>query len=162
MNLKGLGILFVLAAIAAGLAYMVLTGDAKASSSAEEDQALFPDLLERINDIQRIEIASNSDGVVVERADDGTWTLASKGGYPAKDTPAKELLMALARTEVERGMTSNPERYAKLGVQDADAADSTSRRVTVSDAGGAVLADVVVSSTMGSSGSYVRRADEAS
>lgn len=105
--------------------------------------------LDRINDAAVVEVTrSGAEPIEVRRQGD-TWTVRELGGYPAKFDKVKGALMHLAELEVAEQKTSDPARYADLGVQEpeeatGDGAAGGPTRVVVKDAEGATLAALVL------------------
>ena len=103
---------------------------------------MFPALAAGVNEAARVEVNS-SDGTFTLTRTDAGWGLQAKGGYPVDFEQVKALVLGLMELEVVEEKTSNPKYYAKLGVEDVGPG-AASKRVTVSDAAGTVLADVIV------------------
>ena len=163
MKQKTLGTLLVLTAATLAAAGFAVHAR-KTSRAASDERGLFlPELEGRLNDVTELFIDDGKDQTTVVKEGD-EWFVSERGRYPAKFEAIKETLMSLSRLEVEEAKTSDPERYVDLGVEDPGSEDADSKRLVVKDAGGNVLADVVVGDLKWrSSGSsvYVRRADEA-
>jgi len=164
MNSKAFYVLGALTVAAVAAASFALT-ERDSSNAAEPNSALFPDLLERINDVARIEVVTENESYSVARGADG-WGLEEKGGYPVKYENVTQVAVGLARLTRFEEKTSNPASYALLGVQDPGTETSEdgtpSQRIVLEDDGGKVLADVILGKTkFGSSPSvYVRVAGE--
>lgn len=165
MNSKAFFLLGALTIAAVAAASFALS-ERGSSNAAEADGPLFPDLLERINYVARIEVTTADDSYTVVRDADG-WGLEDKGGYPVKYENVTQVAVGLARLTRFEEKTSNPDKYALLGVQgpgeETSGEDGTpSQRVVLEDESGAVLADVILGKTKyGSSPSvYVRVAGE--
>jgi hypothetical protein len=127
--------------------------------------SLYPELIEQINEVDKIEIRSAEQQSVLARRD-GAWVQQNRDGFPARFNDVKRTLIQLAELRVLETKTSRPEKYPRLGVQDVDADESTSKSVTVSGASGESLVSLIVGNARkggaaATSGHYVRRSDEA-
>ena len=108
----------------------------------EAGSVLYPVLLERINDINRVDVKARGETFVLERGESG-WVAPGRAGYPLDGDKVHKLLVgssALVRIEPK---TSNPELYPRLGVEDPDTEETASVRLTLK-AGDDVLADMIV------------------
>jgi len=130
-----------------------------------------PLLAERAGEVAAIEIESGAGGIrlelqTVEGAETGQWVLASKSGYPADPAAVKQLLVGLVALKLNDALTDDPKRFARLQLEELDAAGARSRRVRVLAADGDVLADLYVgrgvNRLVGESegGTYLRLAGE--
>lgn len=147
--------------IAAGAWYVTRE---KAPSTEVENAALYPDLLDRLNDTQRIEIKSADDGFALQRTGE-QWTMAERDGFPVSFEMAKEALVQLAALRIRERKTSRPENYPELGVTDEPAPGSATRHVTVRAKDDSTLADLIIGKArqakgVEAPGHYVRRAGE--
>jgi hypothetical protein len=126
---------------------------------------VFPGLREKVADVARIEVGSDPEKVTLDRAGDG-WTVAERAGYPANANRIQTLLVTLGDLVKLEPRTSLPERYAEIGVEDP-APKAGSTRVTLTDAKGAKLADLLVGKAQTglaggtSTNTYVRKPGEA-
>jgi hypothetical protein len=128
--------------------------------------ALFPNLPAQSARIARIELKQGDKSLTLAR-DKEAWSLADRGGYPAKTDAVRALLVKLAQAELVEGKTSNKERYAQLELEEPAAKDAKSRLVRIVDDKGAPLAEAIVGKkrfdAFGASkgGTYVRKPGEA-
>jgi hypothetical protein len=158
----------VLAAVTvASLAVAAITLRTRDESGAPaEEGRVFPGLAERINEVAELELEKDGKTAALKRVE-GQWRLANHGGYPAKFEKVKEISRRVADLEIEERKTARKENHAKLGVQwppdAAEESEAKAGRVTLKDAGGTVLASLVVGRTdwQGSKPKvFVRRAEE--
>jgi Domain of unknown function (DUF4340) len=82
-----------------------------------EHGLLFPDLKSRINDISQVSISKPGETLTITN-ESGKWVLAERRNYPADTGKLRQLLLALADASKLEQKTSNPEMYARLGVED--------------------------------------------
>lgn len=145
-------VLFALVAIMLGLEL----GDAPSTPASG---ALYADFRSKINDIQSVRVDSPGGESVHVTAENGVWTVAEKGGYPASVAKIREVLLAIADARILEEKTSNPERYASLGVRDPELPESAGRRLSLS--GEDVDFALIIGNQNQGSNRYVRVADEA-
>jgi hypothetical protein len=138
-------------------------GDAVASGP------LFPVLKERINDVAQVTVTGPDGSFTVERSGD-RWGAKDKGGYPVDFGQVRPFVLGVAGFDVVEAMTSNPDYHHRLGLEEPGSAPSedepsASKRLTLKDAEGEVLADVIVGQARATQGRgqpclYARRAGE--
>ncbi|MGH8532369.1 MAG: DUF4340 domain-containing protein [Gammaproteobacteria bacterium] len=123
---------------------------------------VFADLLERVNDVSKIEIKSKTDQTVLVKRD-ATWEVENRGHFPALFEKVKGAVVSLAELQVIERKTANKELYSKLAVEDPAGDDAASKLVTLHGKDGQALASLIIGnpSTSKSAGTYVRRPDEA-
>ena len=104
---------------------------------------MFPDMLARVNDANEIKISHQSETVSVAHRDH-SWVVLEKSNYPAAENRVRQYLIGLAQLRRLEPKTRNPERYAKLGLDDAGAENTKSTHVSVTDSEGGKLADLII------------------
>ncbi len=109
----------------------------------QQGQALFPDLLARINDTAHIAVTSRDSGLTLERRD-GHWVVVEKHAYRADREKVQRLLLGTAQLRRIEPKTQDPERYAEIGVQDIDAKDAKSIKISLKDEAGKILAEYLL------------------
>lgn len=127
---------------------------------------LFPDLVSRVNDVKRVEIASRANRAVLV-GDGATWEIENRDGYPARFEDVKRTILALGELKIIEPKTRLPEMYTHIGVEDVAEEDSKSTQVTLKDATGAAIASLIVGKERAASSGpikaarYVRKTNEA-
>ena len=151
-----LGIAAVLA-LAAGL---WLAGRQVSSEAGGTRAALYPGLEAELDAIESVRIFKAGDARAVElKRSEGGWTVTERAGYRADEAKLGKLVRAIADAEMVEEKTSNPERYAALGVEDTAGKDAKGVRVELS--GPAKPVNLIVGNAgAGASSRYVRRAGE--
>ncbi len=139
-TVRFLGIATVLVAVGAVVAGQFRASGTRASGT---DEPLLPVLEERVNDVASVAIETQ-DGPITLTRDGERWTLAEKAGYAANDSKVRELILALRSATLVEEKTSNVERFDKLGLEAPDAEGSSSKRVTLKDAKGVVIASALI------------------
>lgn len=110
----------------------------------------------QINDVSEIRISRGDGSKATLRKEPATWVVAERE-YPADSGKVRKLLLDLSELAVVEAKTSDPEKYAQLGVED----------VTTPTAGGTRLElvtpekvhGVIIGRTSGMKSAYVRATD---
>lgn len=160
-------VLAVLTLVAGVAAVLVVALDRPRLATAEPGAPMFPDLAARAAEVAAIRIETAAGVATLRRGDDG-WGLAEQGGYPVAEGQAARLIGGLAGFAQIEVKTDDPARLGRLGLAPADgaAAQDRGRRVTLTDAAGATVLDVVLGRARPglyadrADGLYLRRADE--
>ena len=137
---RTLVVLAVLAVAAAAAAVLVQREDAGIAQSGEK---LFPDLLERLGDVTRIEATHAGETVTLALADD-SWSVTGHYGYPAETAEVRGLLVGAAELVRVEPKTANAEHYTRLELEDPADEDAESFGYVMKDAGGESIASVVI------------------
>lgn len=104
---------------------------------------LYPDLIGKLNDVQRISVATAEKATELAKKSD-MWVVGNRDDFPAKFAEVKSLLLHLAEATVVENKTSKPENYAKLGVEGIETDSGGSRLVRVEDHNGAELVALLI------------------
>jgi hypothetical protein len=173
MKTRSFRILLVAAIAAIAMAYLATRNR---HSNAESPKGasgakFFPALV--VNDVTKLTVAgpdaANENKVstfVVTRENDA-WGAADKGGYAVDVGKVKQLVLALSEMSVIEEKTKKADQYKKLGVEEITEAEAASKRVTLEDKSGKVVADVLIGKPKvtrnfgGKPSVYVRRFGEA-
>ena len=153
----------VVAVAAAGISVALQPGYGDTDAAGRR---LFPDLVERVNDVASIVIEDAKGTISVSRRDAG-WVLAESDGYPANAGKVRAVVVGLAGLTLLEPKTRREDRYAKLNLRDPETEDALSRRLTLKAADGEVLARVIVGrrnfafQAAGGGAVYVRIPDDA-
>jgi len=132
--LAAVTILFVLATLFSRQSGPEITGSGN---------KVYPELFPRINDVSYIKIQQKDGSTTLAKVND-LWTVKESDNYPAAINQVRELLMGVSHLVRVEPKTQKPENYAKLGVQDADAEDSTSKQITIIAGEDKKLADLII------------------
>ena len=152
-----LGAVTVLA-IATALAVSMTRGSTGAGETLPE--RLCPGLEGRINDVAQVSLVKADQRLELARTEDG-WVVASKGGYPARFEPLKELIVGVADLAPRERKTANADLHQRLGLG-PPGADVEATHITLSGDDGAEIVAVVLGKTAsgaGAGGRFARRAD---
>lgn len=164
MNARTLQLTAVAALALGGLAWWTSRpASPKADAAAAGGTFLFPELAKKGNEVAAIAVLSRGKSFRLVKEGDA-WGAADKGGYPVNFDKVKDVVGKLAYFKVLEKKTDRPELFDKLELAGAEGEDAKSTRITLSDASGTVLADVLLGKSggggPGASSTYVRRPDE--
>ncbi len=142
-------------------------------SPATGEKLLFPDLINKMNDISIFTIKSATGSMTARRSPRG-WHLDEWDGYPADVSRIRAMVAEMVRAVLLESKTADVGRHALLDLADpapaADSAESPAegrgRELTLQDANGNVLAAIIIGRRRfdlgaGGEGVYVRRPGEA-
>jgi len=151
----------ILLATVVALVLLVTLGERGSAPSATSGAAFVAGLEAAIDDIERVTVtrAGGETVATIERRPTG-WVVTEKGGYPADVAKLRQSLLALAEAQVLEEKTSNPELYARLGVEDVASAEATGVAVAFV-AANRELPSLILGNAEGSRYRYVRRTGEA-
>lgn len=127
---------------------------------------VFPDVAPRLNDVAGIEVQTAKRKFTIRKADDN-WVVADVGNYPVVFEKVKTALVDISQLKLLEAKTADKSRYDRLEVEDVTAKKAKSRRLTLRDGKGAVLAAGIIGkrneSLFGTDkgGTYLRKGDEA-
>jgi hypothetical protein len=127
---------------------------------------LVPGLAAQAGRIAKIELRQGDKALTLAR-DKEAWSVADRGGYPAKPEAVRALLVKFAGAELVESKTRNKDRYALLELEDPAAKDAKSRLLRLLDDKGGVIAEAVVGKKRldafggNKSGTYVRKPGDA-
>lgn len=149
----------LIAAVVGLLLLLVVVQRGDRIESLPQDRLLLPGFKQQANDVTRVEIQGAGDATPVELLRvAGRWTVRQRDGYTADFSKLSQLIIALAEARTVEEKTSNPERYAALGVDDpANGGQGTLVTLSGDDFGYAVILGERARSDF----RYARVADEA-
>jgi hypothetical protein len=127
VNARNVKILAAVVIVLFGVLFALNSGDR--DEPPEGSDLLFPELKARLNDINTVTVTdadgtitlrrqSNNEGDNEGASGTGRWIVPEHGGYVANTASLRQLLLALADATKLEQKTSDPERYARLGVGD--------------------------------------------
>lgn len=104
---------------------------------------LLPGVAENLDTITTIKIDRGNDDVLTMNKVNDDWLLEEMDGYYADSKKAQDLLIGFRTFQTLEEKTSNPEFYARLGLQDPDGSSDENGRVILSKEDGTELANVI-------------------
>jgi hypothetical protein len=141
MSKKSLAILAIITLVI-GTAAWYLT-EQRLPKTELAKRPLYPELLNRVNDIARIEVKTKDQGTVLVKQGE-QWVIENRSRYPALFEKVKGAVLAIADLEILEGKTKNKELYPRLGVEDIGTEGASSRQVVLLDQGGQPLTALIV------------------
>jgi Domain of unknown function (DUF4340) len=163
MSKKSLAILAIITLIIVGAAWYLTEQRSPKTELAQ--RPLYPELLNRVNDIARIEVKTKDQDTVLAKQGE-QWVIENRSRYPALFEKVKGAVLAIADLKILEGKTKNKELYPRLGVEDIETQGASSRQVVLLDQGGQPVVSLIVgkkrTATSGRSipAFYVRKAGE--
>lgn len=132
--------------VVAGAAYYATMQRDAVISDPWERQPLYPDLLERVNDVTSVQVATQADGTITMTKQDDGWTVAERHEYAADFGKIRDALVELASMETLEPKTQKPEKFPELGVENVEApeGETTNSIRFTAKAGDDVLADLLI------------------
>ena len=163
MKGKTLLILLLAAGLLVALA-MIQFKDKDNTAGSKMGAKLFPQL--PVNQVAAMTVA-DADAQTTLVKGDTVWQVKERGGYPADFDEIKDTVLKLSRLKIGRSFTGSPEslnRLALLSPLTAGAAASGTQ-VTLKDASGTTLTDVILGQTRqtedgGMGGQYLKKAED--
>ena len=106
-------------------------------------EAAVPELLEKINDVEKI-IIEHSKGKITLSNDDKSWSVIEINGYTARSSKIKRTILGLAQLKLSEPKTQLKKNYPKLELLDPATKEAKSKRVYLFDKGGKTIGDIIV------------------
>jgi len=152
--------LYILLGVAALLAAAVLLlRVAERSATAPGAMPLLPGFETHANEIDSIRIATGTDDHTVTLHRDGDrWVVSERNDYPADIGKLRQLVVALAEARILEEKTSDPGRYARLGLETSPGEDGA---IEVDISGDAFSQSIFFGKSPQRDTRYVRLADDA-
>ena len=157
---RGLGYLLAMTILAL-LAVLVFVPGEHVGEDSAVDTLLLPGMADRINDVDRVEIVTAGNKVVVTLSRSAAdWQLEQMNGYHADWPKLQKLLAGLAQAIVIEVKTDKPKYYAQLGVEavSLEGAGSMLVKLRIGEETTGIL---IGHQAQGRSGQYVRLQDSA-
>jgi hypothetical protein len=123
---------------------------------------VFSDAAQRLDDVARLGLVHADQKTTLVRSGD-QWVVEERGGYPADVTKVRQALLALGGLRYVEPKTAQKDLYTRIEVEDAGAKDSKSTLVTMADAKGSLMGEVITGKHRddqfggGEGGVYVRK-----
>ncbi len=165
MTPRGFTIIAVATLVAVVAAGVSITGRS-VGKDATLGGAVFPGLIDRVNDVATVVLEHNGGAFTMQRGGGGTWSMKESDGYPVDAAKAKKMVVELADLKLAEAKTSQTGRYVKLQLNDPSEKDSQARRVRLLDAKGAVMAEAILGRIrydmpgLRSEGVYLRKSND--
>lgn len=106
-------------------------------------QLVLPEAAQRLGDVSRMALLHGDQKTTLVRTGDA-WAVEERGHYPADASKVSQALLELGELRYVEPKTAQPQSYSRLDVEDAGGKDSKSTLVTLADAKGALLGEVIL------------------
>lgn len=162
MRQTGLFALFGVTIVAVVVAVLVSVGGGGGATNPLVNQPVLSGLSDHLDQVARLTVIHGDNKTTLERRK-GVWDVAQKNDYPADSAKMRRVLLGLAALRYAEPKTAKPSLYSRLDVEDAGKKGTDSRLVTLSDAKGQLLGEVIVGKRRydvfggGTDGVYVRK-----
>lgn len=144
------------AAVLAGVAFVTVSIDAQSMRPPIAQGPVVPDLARDLPRAQRVRVTTRDGAYVLEKIAQG-WAMRDRGDYPVNAARLSQLTQGLSSLAFTRRMTSDPNKYGRLGVDDPRQGGA-GVLVQVEDGQGALLVNLILG--VETTGLYVRRPSE--
>jgi hypothetical protein len=147
------GALMAIAAVTVGI-------DTRASRPDLASGPVAPGLADSIGNAQRIIVTSDNASYRIEKTQSG-WAMIDRGNFPVERQRLDQLTQALEQMHYTRRMTSDPEKFDRLGVGDPRHGGH-GVLLQIESGAGAFLVNTIIGAvpTAGQGVVYVRRPDQ--
>ena len=115
--------LTVVTVLALAIALTTYSAQNRWSQAKVSGAPLFPGLAAQSARIAKIELRQGDKALTLAR-DKEAWSIADRGGYPAKTEAVRALLVKALEAELVEGKTRNKERYGQLELEDPTAKEA--------------------------------------
>lgn len=134
------------ALLLAGAALVTLLSQASETWRPAVSGPVLPNWSSAVASARVIDITGDENFLLQQAA--GVWTMPSRDGYPVRPERLAELDAYLAALTFEGARTDNPGRLGRLGLAEPGT-ENGATRVSVRDADGTILADILLGETRG-------------
>lgn len=153
--------------IAAVIAAVLLSiGGGRARTDPRVNRPVLTGLAQRLDQVARLTVVHGDLKTTLLR-EHGVWEVEQKDDYPADAAKIRHILLGLAALRYAEPKTAKPDLYSRLDVEDAGKKGGDSRLVTLSDATGRLMDELILGKRRydifggGNDGIYVRKPSEA-
>jgi hypothetical protein len=143
VSLKSFSALSILTAIALFGALTVIATDRDVGLAIGVDEAAIPELLQKINDVEKI-IIDHSGGKITLISDEGGWVVEEVSGYKARTAKIKRAILGLAQLKLSEPKTRLESNYSKLELLDPITKGAKSKQVHLLDRRGRTIGNIIV------------------
>lgn len=161
MKQKNVFALAGLAAVAALLTVGTILVQPRVETSDRAGELVFPGLLDQVQQNLKSVVIKHAGGTISLDRDGNVFRYRERANYPADPQKVVDLVVDIARLTKLEAKTNQPERYARLDLQEPTEKGSNAKQVTLIDTSGKEMATLIVGKrkyTLGGKegGTYVR------
>jgi hypothetical protein len=143
MTIRAFFILSLITAVVVIAAVVSVSQREQPETAVVATGKVLPMLGDRLSEVDAVSLTA-ADAALMIRRDGDIWALEERGGYPVPTENVRTLAVDLANLDKIEGKTERPDRYAALGVEDVDAEGAESKKVTLLNSDGEVVAELLV------------------
>ncbi|MBI1779534.1 MAG: DUF4340 domain-containing protein [Proteobacteria bacterium] len=129
--------------IATGTAAYLAYQRAAATLGRVASETVLPGFIARVNDVASLEFKRAAGTVSVARWGD-LWVMPDHGNYPVRYEVIKQNLVTMGELTTVEAKTAKPDLHDRIEVEDVTAKDAKSTLVSVKDAQGQTMAELIV------------------
>jgi len=107
------------------------------------EQRVFPDLIDRLNDVAEIEVKLHDDAFIMKRKGD-KWMMTNRDNHPVRQQKVSKALIQLSQLNLYEPKTKMEKWYPRIDVEDVAAKDAESKHLRLADASGGTIAEVIL------------------
>lgn len=137
MNQRSIVVMLV---VAVALVVGLLISNTPEPALEGSGQPLVPGMMEKLNDVSRIEVTSTESFELVQEA--AGWVIPERDDYVAATEAVRDLLLGLASLKRQEAKTKTPSLYAKLGLSEPASEGSEAVGYRLKDNQGHIIASV--------------------
>ena len=134
---------FGIAAVAVGWDYGTRTR-LPVTTEIAAGTLMFPGLAAKLATATQIEITHRGIRTSIEKRPDGHWGIAGMPDYPVRDAKVHALLTDLTELRLVEAWTSDPAQFARLGLDEPNAVNSSADLLRVLDDNGTLILATIV------------------
>jgi hypothetical protein len=104
---------------------------------------VFPGMAAKLAQAAKVEITTKGQSLTLARSGDA-WGIADRDGFRLQGDKLRELLTGLTELRITEPRTADAAQYARLGVDDPKAKETTATLLRVLDSAGVPLAELII------------------
>ncbi len=114
MRTKPFALLAIVTALMVAAASWSTLERGRATASSAPPGSLFPNLVEQVNDITRINVRTPKLAFTIRRTADGNWQVQERDGYPVTFGTIKQAVVGIAKMRLLESKTAKPALHDRL------------------------------------------------
>ena len=143
MNPKAfIGLTAVTIMVVAAAAYSTIDHYGAVQTVGSE-QRVFPNLIDKLNDVAEIEVKLHDDSFLMKRQA-GKWIMMNRNNHPVRQEKVSRALIQLSQLNLYEPKTKMERRYPRIDVEDVATKDAESRHLRLADGAGKAIAEVIL------------------
>jgi hypothetical protein len=107
------------------------------------EQRVFPDLIDRLNDVAEIEVKLHDDSFLMKRQA-GKWIMTNRNNHAVRQEKVRKALIQLSQLNLYEPKTKMERWYPRIDVEDVTTKDAESKHLRLADGSGKTIAEVIL------------------